>query len=269
MIQVSRDPAGALGSFPAIGLEDVQNEAAFLTRRDRKYLVPVSALPGLLASVDPQTRILEIDGRRIFEYRTPYFDDDDLSAYNCALRRRPDRFKVRTRLYVDSGLRLLELKVRDRRGRTVKHRLTRGVGALEQLTEGERAWLREFPQVAGNAGRLRHRLTTWYRRSTLVLPRSSGRVTIDRDVTFSLPCGGGLTLPTLAIVETKGSGKPTSFDRLLWRNGFRPDSMSKFTAGLSLLVPALSANRWHRVRQRLLAEAEATEAIPWRAAAVR
>ncbi|HWK79398.1 MAG TPA: hypothetical protein VNP95_01455, partial [Thermomicrobiales bacterium] len=52
-------------------------------------------------------------------------------------------------------------------------------------------------------------------------------------------------------IETKGTGKPTSFDRLLWRHGIRPQAMSKFNVGLSLLVPELPANRWHRVRTRL------------------
>jgi hypothetical protein len=256
VIQPSRDPADALAHLPAIGLSDVLDEAPFLTRADRKYLVPASILSNLLAGVDERTRVLEIEGRRTFAYQTPYFDDDDLSAYFGALRRRPHRYKVRTRLYVDSGLCLLELKLRDGRGRTVKHRIAHEPGTLERLSPGERAWLRGFPQVGRRAGCLRHRLTTWYRRSTLVLPEAAGRVTIDRDLTFSLPCGEALTLPALAIVETKGAGKPTSFDRLLWRNGYRPRSMSKFTAGLSLLAPDLPANRWHRVRERLIAEAE-------------
>lgn len=258
MMRPSSDWTEALNRFPAIALDEMQEEAAFLTRADRKYLVPVAALPRLLAAAEPHTRILEIDGRRRFGYTTPYFDDDACTAYLSAMRRRPHRFKVRTRLYIDSGLRLLEVKIRDRRGYTVKHRMPHETTALDRLSGRELAWLREFPQVARLAGPLRHRVTTRYHRATLVLPGASGRVTIDRDVTFSLPCGEAMTLPELAIVETKGAGKPTSFDRLLWRDGFRPTSMSKFAAGLSLLLPELPANRWHRVRQRLLAEAQPT-----------
>lgn len=256
MIEISHHPVSALDCLPAVTLIDVLGEAAFLTRTDRKYLVPIATLPCLLAGVDERARVLEIEGRRAFEYKTPYFDDDALSAYYRALRRRPNRYKVRTRLYVDSGMRLLELKLRDGRGRTVKHRISHKPATLERLNDDERAWLGIFPEVAAHAGQLRHRLTTWYRRSTLVLPEAAGRVTIDHDVTFSLPCGKAMTLPGLAIVETKGAGKPTSFDRLLWRAGIRPTSMSKFAAGLSLLLPELPANRWHRVRQRLLADAQ-------------
>ncbi len=245
-----------LETLPDISLDDVQAEAAFLTRQDRKYVVPISALEDVLAGIDGTTRVLEIDGHRSFGYKTPYFDDDDLTSYFGVLRRRPNRFKVRTRLYIESGLEQLEVKIRDGRGRTVKHRSAPETAVLEQLADGDRAWLHSFPQVEHHAACLRHRVTTFYRRSTLVLPGGSGRVTIDRELMFALPEGHVLALPTIAIIETKGAGKATAFDRVLWRKGYRPLSMSKFTVGLGLLAPDLPANRWHRLRTHLMAVAE-------------
>jgi hypothetical protein len=53
-----------LDHFPSISLAELQAEAAFLTRSDRKYLVPVAALDQALAGLDPAVRVLEIDGRR-------------------------------------------------------------------------------------------------------------------------------------------------------------------------------------------------------------
>ncbi|HUF84285.1 MAG TPA: polyphosphate polymerase domain-containing protein [Acidimicrobiia bacterium] len=242
-----------LDRLPPISLPELQAEAEFLTRRDRKYLVPVDAAAALLAGIDPAVRVLEIDGRRDFGYLTPYFDDPDYSAYLRAAHRRPNRFKVRTRLYTESGLCWLEVKVRDARGRTVKHRTDHDAGALEWLADAEHNWLGAFPQVAPYADRLRHCLTTRYRRTTLVLPDGAGRVTIDRDLIFVLPSGESQSLPDYLVVETKGSGRPTPVDRLLWRHGYRPVSISKFACGLGLLVPALPANRWHRLRNRLAA----------------
>jgi hypothetical protein len=249
------DPIAALAwlaALPPISLAELQAEAAFLTRWDRKYLVPVEAAGAVLAGIDPAVRVLEIDGRRSFGYLTPYFDDGAYAAYLRAARRRPNRFKVRTRLYTDSGVCRLEVKVRDARGRTVKHRIEHDA-APERLADAERAWLGGFPQVAPYADRLRHCLTTRYRRTTLVLPDGAGRVTIDRDLVFALPSGEARALPRHLVIETKGAGGPTAVDRLLWRHGFRPVSMSKFAAGLSLLVPELPANRWHRLRERLAA----------------
>ena len=242
-----------LDALPPISLAELQAEAAFLTRRDRKYLVPVDAAGAVLAGIDPAVRGLEIDGRRIFGYLTPYFDDGAYSAYLRAARRRPNRFKVRTRLYTDSGICHLEVKVRDARGRTVKHRIEHDPASPERLADAERAWLGAFPHVAPYADRLRHCMTTRYQRTTLVLPQGAGRVTIDRDLIFALPSGESYALPCHLVIETKGPGGPTSVDRLLWRHGFRPVSMSKFAAGLSLLVPELPANRWHRLRNQLAA----------------
>lgn len=240
-----------LAHLDRISLPDLQTEAEFLTREDRAYLVPLETAAEMVASTEHATRVLEIDGRNDFTYVSPYFDDADNTAYLSAARGRAARFKVRTRLYQDSGLCMLELKVRDGRGRTVKYRTGHDANALEFLREPDRAWLRTFPNTARFADELRHCLTTHYLRTTLALPDGKGRVTIDRNLTFALPGGTARTLPGLAIIETKGPGHPTSFDSLLWRHGVRPESMSKFTIGRSLLVPDLPANRWHRIRTRL------------------
>ena len=244
---------GPIAPLPAISLTDLQAEAAFLTRCDRKYLVPIEAAGALLTGIDPGTRVLEIDGRRSFGYVTPYFDDPDHSSYLGAARQRPNRFKVRSRLYTDSGVCQLEVKVRDARGRTVKQRIEHDAGSLADLSDAERRWLTSFPQVAPYANWLRHCITTRYQRITLVLPGGAGRVTIDRDLVFALPDGRARAVPQFVIIETKGAGGPTSLDRRLWRNGHRPVSMSKFACGLSLLIPELPANRWHRLRSRLAA----------------
>ncbi|MGC4106213.1 MAG: polyphosphate polymerase domain-containing protein [Thermomicrobiales bacterium] len=249
-----------LAHLAPITLADLQEEAAFLTRADKKYLVPLEVAGQVIAAVEPGTRVLEIDGKHDFRYVSPYFDDAQSTAYYSAARRRAARFKVRTRLYCDSGLCMLELKVRDARGRTVKHRTTHDADALESLLAADRDWLRAFPHVAPYADALRHCMTTHYVRTTLALPDGGGRVTIDRDLTFAMPDGERRTLPDLVIIETKGTGRPTSFDRLLWRHGVRPQAMSKFNVGLALLIPDLPANRWHRIRTRLDAVADRTPA---------
>lgn len=234
-----------------ISLTDLQAEAEFLTRADRKYLVPLEMAGQIIAAIEPGTRVLDIDGRQDFTYISPYFDDAVNTAYLSAARGRASRFKVRTRLYCDSGLCMLELKVRDARGRTVKHRTAHDPTALDSLLDADRDWLREFPHVALHADALQHCMTTHYLRTTFALPGGSGRVTIDRNLAFEMPAGERRAFPSLVVIETKGPGRPTSFDRLLWRHGYRPQSMSKFTVGLSLLDPTLPANRWHRVRTRL------------------
>lgn len=251
MITTTPEPLDIIDAMPSISLAELESEAAFLTRRDRKYLVPACALGALLARIDETTRVLEIEGQRAFGYMTPYFDTDKFASYLGATRCRPHRFKVRTRLYTNSGRCQLEVKVRDGRGRTVKHRIDHDAALLGELTDADRAWLYAFAQIGPHAEQLHHCITTHYRRITLVLPDAAGRVTIDRDLAFALPDGRGSALPSYGIIETKGPGHATALDRLLWSRGYRPVPFSKFAIGLSLLTPGLPANRWHRLRTYL------------------
>jgi hypothetical protein len=250
-------------TLPSISLDELQDQAAFLTRRDRKYLVPTAGVETFVASLGDDIRILEIDGQRTFSYRTAYFEAEHFVSYLSALRQRPNRFKVRTRLYAETGRCLLEVKLRNARGQTVKHQIEHDPSQFRLLDADDRRWLASFDQVACHALTLTHCVTTSYRRSTFTLPNGAGRVTIDHDLAFTRPDGQHLNLPNLAIVETKGAGPPTVADRLLWRQGVRPQSISKFAISLSLLIPDLPANRWHRLRNRLDDAAVRTTVPPW------
>ncbi|MDH3302175.1 MAG: VTC domain-containing protein, partial [Acidimicrobiia bacterium] len=119
---VNSEIPGTLSGFEPIGLDAVMLTADLQTRKDRKYLVPIELLPELLSSLH-HAQVLTIGCRNRFAYRTTYFDTPGLDSYLDAARRRPSRYKVRTRNYLDSGLCMLEVKTRDRRGRTVKRRL--------------------------------------------------------------------------------------------------------------------------------------------------
>lgn len=247
------DPASALtpiSQLPSLSLAQLQEEAEFLTRIDRKYIVPEHAFADLLGQVEPGTRALEIGGRRTFGYSTRYFDADH-TAYFRALRKRADRFKVRTRLYDESGDCMLEVKLMDGRGRTVKLRFPHEGDRFETLSTLDRAWLQSFDAVRPVAGSIDLSVATHYRRSTVVFPSGSGRMTIDQSLTFIDPSGDWRRLDGHCVVEVKGVGRPLPFDRLLWSHGYRPLGASKFSLGVSLLNPALPCNRWHRLRQTL------------------
>ena len=77
----------------------------------------------LAAELRASHRVLEIDGRREFTYRTTYFDTPDLRVFRDHQQRRRRRYKARSREYVDSGARMFEVKLKGARGRTVKHRM--------------------------------------------------------------------------------------------------------------------------------------------------
>lgn len=238
----------------AIGLAELVERAALQTRTDRKYVLPMSEVDRLLAELDPDTEVLEIDGMRVFTYETVYFDTPTLTSYLLTAYRRRRRFKVRTRSYLDSSQCWLEVKVPGPRGSTVKHRvphapqdnamLHSGRRFVDDVLAGQRIAVEERAEFAPT-------LTTQYRRSTLFLPASGSRVTIDTDLCW---CDGphALDLPGLAVVETKSRAQPSSLDRRLWRRGHRPTRISKYATGLAALRTDLPAAPWRRfLRQHL------------------
>lgn len=237
----------ALGDLEAITLEEVIAVADLQTRRDRKYLLAAETAWELLEGID--ARVLDIDGLRSFGYESVYFDTTAMDSYLRAARRRPRRFKVRTRTYSDTNQCLIEVKVRDHRGNTVKHRLPYDPDDRHRLNGQGVAFVRGVDAAAPFAAELSAVLEVHYRRSTLVLTSTMDRVTVDRHVTW---CNGapGAELRGLAVIETKSAGPPTALDRRLWRAGHRPRRISKFCTGLAALDPSLPSNNWHRILER-------------------
>lgn len=246
------DPLGTASRLPAVPLPELLAAAGLQSRFDRKYVLPVQRLPELLARLGDGARVLEIDGRRSFRYDSVYFDTPGYEAYLLAARGRPRRYKVRTRRYLDSGGAFLEVKTRDGRGRTVKHRTGIHPAGPERLDRRARAFvraaLRDTAASPASADRLRAVLRTRYRRTTLLLADGGCRATIDLAPEWAAPDGSGLVRPDrMAIVETKSAGGANELDRLLWRAGLRPRRISKYASGIALLHPRLPANRWHRL----------------------
>ena len=232
-------------ALPSVSLDELNDRAELTTRRDRKYLVPVDRVADLVEQLRPHVRVLDIDGRRSFAYDTHYFDSPALASYLDTARRRPFRYKIRTRHYVDSDLQWFEVKQRSRRGITVKQRWA--------FDDGPHAFgARELAIVADTLGPdvavadLDEQLVTRFARTTALID-DEARMTIDLGVHFATPTADRSRSLRHAIVETKTTGRPCVADRLLWRMRIRPAKVSKYGTGLASLRPDLPANRWHRL----------------------
>lgn len=240
-----------LARFGAVGLDELVTDAALLTRVDRKYVVPRRSAAALLAQLDDATRVLEIDGARNFAYESVYFDTPDLLSFRMAAQPRRRRFKLRTRSYLDVGSAYLEIKTRGARGTTVKERTEYELALRRVLTDDARDDVAEAFDAIGVEGaraeELAATLTTRYRRATLLAPDGAGRATIDTDLRWDEPGGSGFTLPDTVIVETKSPAAASAIDRMLWRAGHRPSTVSKYATGLAALHAELPRNRWARV----------------------
>jgi len=235
----------SIATLDPISLDELVEAAALQTRVDRKYIVDRRHLDSVLGGLDGDTRMLEVNGTRAFAYGSVYFDTPELSSYLGAAHRRRRRFKVRTRTYVDSLECYLEVKTPGARSQTVKDRLEHDVTMPDELgSDGEEYAAEVLDLVDVEVNALLPILRTSYRRGTLYVPSSQSRATIDLDLAWELDTGMRLELPHLAIVETKSGSTPSTVDRLLWHNGYRPQVISKYATGMAALVPSLPSNKW-------------------------
>ena len=113
-------PSRSLEAFAPVSLEELDG---LQDRVDVKYVISTDTFAALADELRASHRVLEIEGRRSFTYRTTYFDTADLRVFRDHQQRRRRRYKARSREYVDTGARAFEVKLKGARGRTVKHRM--------------------------------------------------------------------------------------------------------------------------------------------------
>ncbi|MCX3060773.1 VTC domain-containing protein [Streptomyces beihaiensis] len=243
----------ALAARP-LSLDDLNGRAALLARRGHSYLVPVEVFQDFAALLtDPRRscgpfRALSVNGRRWFAYRSAYYDTADLRSYHDHRRGDRLRFKVRERLYRDTGERQFEIKLSNRHGETVKHR--------RRLTGDDRALdARQLGFLAGVLGGsygieapagLEPSLVTDYQRATFVA--DGQRVTCDAGLVVT-EAGSGRSVRAdggLVLVETKAGGPLSEADQVLRRFGVRAAEFSKYCGGFAALRPELGVDRWAR-----------------------
>lgn len=245
---------GQLLLLPPVSLDELNAEVALQTRIDRKYIVPLELAGRLLASAGTSMRVLDMDGSRRFAYDSVYFDTADLDSYLLAAHGRRRRYKIRTRTYVDSAVSFLEVKTEGSREATVKERIPYRLEDRARLTPEGLAYVRETLSASGSnvpALPLEPVLETRYGRTTLYLPESGSRATIDTDVTWQRPGHQPWVLHGAVILETKSGSTAGPLDRHLWAAGVRPSRISKFATGMAALRPGLPANRWNRTLRRM------------------
>jgi hypothetical protein len=234
-----------LDGFDGVTLVEMDRVVALHTRRDRKYLLLPEVARELLEAMAADARALDIGGCRSFRYESVYFETPEMDSYRLTALSRRRRFKVRTRLYVDSGTCMLEVKTKGPRGQTVKRRVPYRVADRHRLTPRGVAFVASCLDDR-YVSDLRPALTTCFLRSTLVLGDQS-RITLDRDLLCADTAGQAMRMPNRFVLETKSRGASTTADRWLWRRSVRPTAISKYCVGSAAIDPTLPATRWRRL----------------------
>ena len=111
---------GFAGRLDPISLSEVDEQAALRRRVDTKYVASRSAVWDMVDRLRQRYKVLEIDGRRCFDYESVYLDTPDLRCFRDHVEEVRPRFKIRTRLYRETGVCFLEVKVKDADDETTK-----------------------------------------------------------------------------------------------------------------------------------------------------
>ena len=231
----------SLHTYAPISLSQMAN-VALLSRTDTKYMLPAATLQQIIPKLADAYSALAIDGQRSSHYRTLYFDSPEFALYHRHHAGILDRYKVRSREYVDSHLAFLEVKRKTNRGRTIKRRVQTPELAASFYGEAVDLLDDAYPY---DAAALAPKLWVEYRRITLVSRYRKERVTIDLDLSYRWE-GQIVSLPHLAIVEIKQDGFSHNSDigRALRQHQVRAIGFSKYCVGISLIYPDLKHNNF-------------------------
>ncbi len=235
-----------LNAFDPIHLDEM-NGSTLMNRVDTKFVITYDQMLKLLPELQKHYRILDIDGLKLPQYESEYFDSESLDFYLDHHRQKVDRFKVRFRKYVESDLSFLEVKHKSK-GRTDKQRIM--VKELPGSMSKEHA---DFVQSKGvDHDNLNYILTNRFHRITLVAKNHVERLTFDINLEFS-GNNKSATLNNLVIAELKQErlSRRSPFFQIVKRMMIRPYRISKYCIGVIELYGKDNV-KYNRFKKKLL-----------------
>ncbi len=218
-----------LEQLQPITLEQM-SEIRLMNRTDTKFVTCKEKLVELLKLAQGKYYAQVIDGSKVANYMTTYWDTDDHHFYLEHHNGRAPRQKVRVRTYLDSNVSYLEVKTKNNHGRTKKKR----VEVPTQDITGENG-NEEFLQGLVHRGMndIHPTVRNRFHRITLVNYGKTERLTIDFDVQFhNMETARDATTGQLVIIELKRDGNVFSpVLEILRQLRIQPSGFSKYCIG--------------------------------------
>ena len=233
MKQVNKKINTLLNSFSKINLLDAQSVKLF-KRVDTKFILNAEMLPELIATFPEYFHILEVNNSLDQQYISDYYDTQKFDFYYKHHNQVLPRVKVRSRTYLNSGVKFLEVKLKNNKEITEK---VRSSIDLEEAIDFNKLQFNLF-----EPNFLRYKLSVAYKRITFINRKSKERITIDYNLRF-YNSENEYNLPKLAIVELKQEKHKISLSRkLLNQSKLTITPFSKYCYGCNLLFPQLRFN---------------------------
>lgn len=219
------------------------DSVALMNRTDVKFAFSRERLPEFLEQLSKDYYVLDVNGHRISRYESLYFDTIKFDLYFSHHRKKPARYKIRCRKYVESDLHFFEVKFKNNKGRTIKDRVK------QQLIDGKivdvaESLLKEKTPISAND--LEAKFWVNYSRITLVNKHAAERVTIDLNLTFK-NTEQEKEIEDVVIAEVKQDKQVSSkFLEMMKQYRIRKVSLSKYCFGVINLYNTLKHNNFNK-----------------------
>jgi hypothetical protein len=233
-----------LHKFETLSLIDLQNKAPLLEREDKKFVLAMHQINNVLADCLEEYQILKIENDLFFDYKTAYYDTKDLELYQNHHNGKGNRNKIRKRLYVNSGFTFVEIKNKNNKGKTIKHRLE-----SDNIIAAENFITTHSGLSVSN---LTKTLSLEYSRITLLHKTKLEKVTLDYNLVFK-DDKSTVKYENVVIAEVK-TEKPTAIDfcDIMKKNTIREGSLSKYCLGLISLNNQIKHNNFKHRYNKIL-----------------
>ncbi len=240
-----------LANYAPISLSEMAN-VSLQNRTDTKFAMKTNTLLAALSKMQNDYRVLAVAGTRLNHYQTLYFDTADFDLYFRHHAGALNRYKVRSRVYLESELAYFEVKHKTNKKRTVKSRMQTDDFITNVNRETAVFLQQHYPN---EPGALLPVLGNSFTRITLVSRHRPERLTLDFDLAFHRG-EEQVSVPGLAIAEVKREGltQNSDFIKQMRALGVRSTSFSKYCLGVSTMYPQLKQNNFkplHLLVQKL------------------
>lgn len=240
-----------IDSMDTITLEEMDH-VQLMHRRDTKYVIPYQKLNMILDGVKGDYSVLAIQGERLLEYETVYFDTPDYKMYYAHHNRCLDRYKVRMRRYMISDDKYLEVKYKNTCGETLKTRIP-----IDNFNYNYNNEIAKADFLRANSpfclSEIKPKLKNKFARITLVSKHRPERLTIDLDLHFvNHDTNKKRKVGDWVIVEVKRDLDNDMSDivDILSANSYRAEGFSKYCVGTALINVNVKTDPFkQRIRQ--------------------
>jgi len=214
-----------------------------MSRIDRKYWFHTSKLQQILEQTLSEYYILEIEGQRLMDYQTTYFDTPENSMYLKHHNGKMNRHKIRHRRYVSTDSSFLEVKLKTNKKVTIKNRVET-IFERSRFLPAEINFIQHETPYSGE--NLQPVVNNKFKRLTLIHKDKLDRCTIDISPAFWNE-NNSVNVYDLGIFELKRghSLKASPIVSILRSLKIRQRGMSKYCTGRALLEPELKQNAFN------------------------